>query len=115
MNAEQTNTNGAAPVDAASVATVADPAAAIRARLRAKAAETEPRTVAILARLREMADGYLAENAIHQATEMYFAMMKSYPDSEEAERARQQLMAIAERHERAGEHRQARSMYERLL
>ena len=77
--------------------------------------ELERRNAAILARLREIADRYLAENAIQQATEIYFAMVKSYPDTSQAEMARARLMTIARKYEHSGARHQARSLYERLL
>ena len=69
----------------------------------------------VLARLLEMADAYRGENALRQAVAIYFTLVEKYEDSPEAAQAFDRLMEIAEQHERAGEPRNARGIYDRLL
>jgi len=69
----------------------------------------------LLGRLLKMADGYRAGNQIHQATEMYFQLVERHSQTPEAAQARERLIAIGDSHERCGELRQARSIFERLL
>ena len=66
------------------------------------------------ARLLEMADRYLAENAFRQAIEMYFEMIEKRSGNGTAKQARERLMGIAEQWELLGKRRQARAIYERL-
>ncbi len=69
----------------------------------------------LLRRLLKMADGYRASHALRQAVEMYFQLAERHPDTPEASQARDRLFEIGEGYERAGELRQARGIYERLL
>ncbi len=69
----------------------------------------------ILDRLVAMADAYLDEGSSYQALEMYFDLVNSYPDTPQADLASERVLEVARRHELAGELRQARSIYERLL
>jgi tetratricopeptide (TPR) repeat protein len=117
-------TKAAAVVEAASVvetAAVAKAAAVVEAASVVEtAAVVEASAVVeadsvLLKRLLEMADGYQATNAPHQAAEMYFELVDCHPDTLEAVQARQGLIEISERYERNGDLRQARSIYERLL
>jgi thioredoxin-like negative regulator of GroEL len=70
---------------------------------------------ALLAHLLKMADGYVKMGALQQAAELYFAIFENHNDAPEAAAARERLVQIANRHEKAGELHQARSIYERLL
>ena len=69
----------------------------------------------VLAHMLEMADRYQAENALQQATEMYFELVECHGNTREARRARARLMKIADGYERDGKLHMARSIYERLL
>jgi hypothetical protein len=93
---------------------------------RATITATRPRTVimsagpsrtpsGVLAHLLKMADGYLAAHAVRQAVAIYFEVLEEYSDTQEAGRARERLLEIADDYEKAGEFHQARSIYERML
>lgn len=69
----------------------------------------------LLGRLLKIADGYRAENALHQATSIYFELAENHPGTPEATDAVERLLEIGERYEQEGEVRQARSLYERML
>ena len=69
----------------------------------------------VLAHLLKMADGYLAAHAVRQAVAIYFEVLEEYGGTQEAGRAHERLLEIADRHEKAGEFHQARSIYERML
>jgi hypothetical protein len=77
---------------------------------------TRPRTVImsagpsrtqsrVLAHLLKMADGYLAARAVFE----------KHGGTQEAGRAHERLLEIADHYEKAGEFHQARSIYERML
>jgi len=74
--------------------------------------EPDPR---LLDRLLKLADAYRAEDALRQATEMYFELAETYPHTPQGDQALKWLLSIAEHYEHAGARRQARSIYERLL
>jgi len=79
---------------------------------------TEPQPDAqsrVLARLLKMADAYRDVLALRHAMAIYFLLADQHGDTPQGEEARERLLEIAETHERAGEHHQARSIYERLL
>lgn len=69
----------------------------------------------MLERLLKMADSYRSTNALHQAAEMYFELVEKHPETPEAARAEQSLIEMGDNHQRQGELRQARSIFERLL
>ncbi len=69
----------------------------------------------LLKRLLDMADAYRAEGNVHQAIELYFALVESYPSTPQVRPALARLMDIADVYEATGERHQARSLYERLL
>lgn len=69
----------------------------------------------LLGRLLKIADGYRAENALHQAMSIYFELAEKYPGTPEASDALERLLEIGDRYEQEGEVRQARSLYERML
>jgi len=69
----------------------------------------------LLKRLLDMADTYRAEGHVHQAVELYFALMESYPTTPQVRPALARLMDIADVYEATGERHQARSLYERLI
>ncbi|MEK7282114.1 MAG: hypothetical protein AAB037_07190 [Chloroflexota bacterium] len=69
----------------------------------------------ILGRLLRIADAYRISGALHQAMELYFQLLREFAVSPEARKAQQHLLDIAEHHERWGEPRLARSIYEQLL
>ncbi|WP_435011900.1 tetratricopeptide repeat protein (plasmid) [Tundrisphaera lichenicola] len=68
-----------------------------------------------LLRLLAMADAYLRSNELHQALEMYFELMSEHPETAVAEQAEDRILDVARQHEQAGELRQARAIYERLV
>jgi hypothetical protein len=68
-----------------------------------------------LPHLLKVADGYYAAGRLRQAAGVYFEILGKQADSPEADRARERLLEIAQRHEQANEPHQARSIYERLL
>lgn len=65
-------------------------------------------------RLLAMADDYLRSGSLHQAIEMYFHLMGECPGTAEADQAEERILEVADYHERAGEMRLARAIYERL-
>lgn len=69
----------------------------------------------LLDRLLEMADAYRADHALQHAIELYFALVERHGDAPQAVRARERLVAIADREDAAGRRHQARAIYERLL
>lgn len=69
----------------------------------------------LLGRLLKIADGYRAENALYQATSIYFELAENYPGTPAAYDGLERLLEIAERYEQEGKVRQARSLYERML
>ena len=87
-------------------------------RTDAKAAgprpDAEPNP-AVLVCLMAEADRYHAENALHEAMEIYFEMLEDYEDTPQAKQARKRLMEIAADYERAGKPHHARGIYERLV
>ncbi len=68
-----------------------------------------------LERVMGMAERYLADNLLRQAAEMYFEVLDRYNSVPESDRARQQLLEIAEHYEDIAAPHQARGIYERLL
>ncbi len=70
---------------------------------------------ALLTRLVLMAQRYRQEGQMRQATEMFWALIKDYPDTPESETAKAELLKLAEGHERAGNLHMARGMYEQLM
>jgi hypothetical protein len=68
-----------------------------------------------LRRLLAMADMYLRADSLRQALEMYFDLMRSYPDTPEALQAEERLLEVARRHEEDGELHSARAIYEQLI
>lgn len=76
------------------------------------AADTAPQ---MLAHLLKMADGYLAQGALWQATEIYLKIAEQHNETSHARLACERLLWIAERHEKNGKGHLARSIYERLL
>jgi tetratricopeptide (TPR) repeat protein len=96
-------------------AAVVEAASAVETAAVVEASAVVEADSVLLKRLLEMADGYQATNAPHQAAEMYFELVDCHPDTLEAVQARQGLIEISERYERNGDLRQARSIYERLL
>ncbi|HUY88111.1 MAG TPA: hypothetical protein VMV10_05225 [Pirellulales bacterium] len=68
-----------------------------------------------MSKLLNLADMYRAENSIHQAMSIYFELAEEHAGAPEAYDALERLLEIAKSHEDAGELRQARSLYERLL
>lgn len=77
--------------------------------------ESATSTTHLLNRLLRMADTYLENGLLKQASEMYFEIAEQHEPSGEGQLARQRLIAIAETYEQSGQPRQARSVYERLL
>ncbi len=69
----------------------------------------------LLAHLLRMADGYLAQGAVWQATEIYLKVIKEHNETPGARLACERLLALAERHEKNGKAHLARSIYEHLL
>jgi len=69
----------------------------------------------ILGRLLKMADCYRANDELRQAEEIYLTLVQDYPDSRQAQQARERLIDICAQYEQAGEFHQARSIYEHLL
>ena len=69
----------------------------------------------LLTRLVLMAQRYCQEGQMRQATEMFWALIKYYPDTPESETAKAELLKLAEGHERAGNLHMARGMYEQLM
>ena len=69
----------------------------------------------LLKRLLDMADAYRAKGNVHQAVELYFALVESYPSTAQVRPALARLMDIADVFDAAGERHHARSLYERLL
>jgi tetratricopeptide (TPR) repeat protein len=69
----------------------------------------------LLGHLLKIAESYRIEYALRQAIEIYFETADNFPNTPEAQQARQKLTEIAEHYERSGEFRQARSLYQRLL
>lgn len=69
----------------------------------------------LLTRLVLMAQRYRNEGQMRQATEMFWGLIKDYPDTPESETAKAELLKLAEGHERAGNLHMARSMYEQLM
>jgi hypothetical protein len=69
----------------------------------------------LLDHLLAMADDYRAENALHQAMEIYYALVQGRAGSPQASQARKRLMDIANGYAAAGLRHQAREIYERLL
>jgi len=94
---------------------VVETASVVETAAVAKAAVVVEADSVLLKHLLEMADGYQATNALHQAAEMYFELVDCHPDTLEAVQARKGLIEISEGYERNSELRQARSIYERLL
>ena len=76
---------------------------------------SQPDAGPALDHLLQMADTYRGENSLRQAMEIYFELAEAHGDTPQGQHARQWLMAIAEQYEFAGNRRQARSIYERLL
>ena len=74
-----------------------------------------PRRSRALLRLLAMADAYLRSNDLHQAIEMYFELMSEHSETAVAEQAEARVLDVARQHELAGELRQARAIYERLV
>ncbi len=70
---------------------------------------------ALLTRLVLMAQRYCQEGQVRQATEMFWALIKDYPDTPESETAKAELLKLAEGHERVGNLHMARGMYEQLM
>ena len=70
---------------------------------------------ALLNRLVLMAQRYRNEGQTRQASEMFWALIKDYPDTPESETAKAELLKMAEAHERAGNLHMARGMYEQLM
>jgi hypothetical protein len=68
-----------------------------------------------LHRLLAMADMYLRADSLRQALEMYFDLIRSYPDTLEALQAEERVLEVARRHEEAGELHSARAIYEQLI
>ncbi len=79
------------------------------------AASTPHSQLRVLPRLLGMADSYRKGGALHQAIEMYFELIREYPDTHQARLAVDRLLDVARTHEQAGELRQARGIYEQLL
>lgn len=69
----------------------------------------------VLNRLLAMADRYRSEGITMQAMEMYWKIYEDHPGTEQAERATDALLEIADGFEAEGARRLARSIYERLL
>ena len=69
----------------------------------------------LLTRLVLMAQRYRNEGQMRQATEMFWGLIKDYPDTPESEVAKAELLKLAEGHERAGNLHMARGMYEQLM
>ena len=69
----------------------------------------------LLTRLVLMAQRYRQEGQMRQATEMFWGLIKDYPDTPESEVAKAELLKLAEDHERAGNMHMARGMYEQLM
>ena len=69
----------------------------------------------VLAQLLEIADGYLAAGAVHQAMEIYLELAGQHSDAPEGARALLRLLEIAEQFAHAGKLHQARALYERLV
>lgn len=68
----------------------------------------------VLESLLRMADNYRANNSPNSAIEMYFMFLKDHPESIQAVKAREHLLAIAENYMNAGLTRQARALFESL-
>lgn len=69
----------------------------------------------LLTKLLSIADMYRAEKSIHQAMSIYFELAEDHAGTPEAYEALERLLDVAKKYEDAGEIRQARSLYERLL
>ena len=69
----------------------------------------------LLTKLLKIADMYRADESIHQAMSIYFELAEEHAGTPEAYEALERLLDIAKNYEDAGEIRQARSLYERLL
>ena len=69
----------------------------------------------VLAELLEIAHGYFAAGAVHQAMEIYFELASQHRDEPEGARALLRLLEIAEQFAHAGKLHQARALYERLV
>lgn len=74
----------------------------------------QPLSFGVAARLYRMADRYMDQNAIRQATEIYFELVEEFADTPSAPLARERLLDIGEHYERNGEFHLARGIYERL-
>jgi len=69
----------------------------------------------ILARLLKMADGYRAAGSLRQAETMYLDLIRTHPDTPQAQQARDRLLEACEDYERQGKLHHARWLYEQLL
>jgi hypothetical protein len=69
----------------------------------------------VLPRLLRMADTYRESGSVRQAIEMYFELIDQYSETPQALTAEDRLLDVAQSFELAGELRQARGIYERLL
>lgn len=69
----------------------------------------------LLGKLLAMARRAQREGSSRQAMELYWSIIDKYPDTSEAGVSKNELFAIAEGFERAGNVRMARGMYERLM
>lgn len=81
----------------------------------AVAASASPMKQALLTRLVLMAQRYRQQGQMRQATEMFWTLIKDYPETPESEVAKAELLKLAEGHERAGNLHMARGMYEQLM
>jgi hypothetical protein len=69
----------------------------------------------VLPRLLAMADSYRNAGSLHSAVEIYFELIREHAQTPEALQAEERLIEVAQYHERVGESRQARGIYEQLL
>ena len=69
----------------------------------------------LVGRLLRMAQQYLSEGSILQATEMFWTLAEDYQATPQADAAKAALLEMAEGYERDNARHMARSMYTRLM
>lgn len=62
-----------------------------------------------------MAHRYRGEGNLRQAMEMYWILSEDHSETEQAQKAQESLLELAEAYERDGARHTARAVYERLL
>ncbi len=71
-------------------------------------------TITLASQMLKRAESWQQDEKIHQARDMYFRLVENFPDTDEAHKAEERLLTMAQKLEEKGQVYMAMSIYDRL-